>query len=72
MRAMPVVSFRLSEEEIQRLEALGINPGPLAKELVQRELRRRQVDRDLERLEEISRTPSKPVAEIVRDLRDEH
>lgn len=72
MRAMPVVSFRLSEEEIKRLEALGINPGPLAKDLVQRELRRRQVDRDLERLGEISRTPSKPVAEIVRDLRDEH
>lgn len=70
--AMPVVSFRLSEEEIQRLEALGINPGPLAKELVQRELRRRQVDQDLERLQEISREPSKPVAEIVRDLRDEH
>lgn len=67
---MPVVSFRVSEEDLEKLEALGIHPGPRARELLLEELRRESILESVRRLEETSVEPSKPVTEILRDIRE--
>lgn len=68
---MPVVSFRLDEDALDALESLGINPGPRARDLLLDELERHRVEEAMDRLEEISRPPSKPVVELIREMREE-
>ena len=69
---MGVVSFRLSEAMESQLRAAGISPGALAKELVEAEARRLDVNAQMRALEAFSRKPSKPLMEIIREIREEH
>lgn len=69
---MGVVSFRLPDEDEAALRRAGIVPGSLAKDLVDRELRRLRVARARELSERYRRKPPKPVAQLVREIRDEH
>lgn len=68
---MPVVSFRLSDEDEGRLRRLGVNPGPRARDLLLDELREEETLAGLDRLEARSRPPSRPLPEVLRDLREE-
>lgn len=70
MATMPVVSFRLDEDDLDALESLGVNPGPRARELLLEELERHRFEESMSRLEEISRVPSKPVVELIREMRE--
>lgn len=67
-----VVSFRLPDEDETALRRAGIVPGSLAKELVERELRHLRVAHARALSEKYRRKPPKPVAQIVREIRDEH
>ncbi len=67
---MPVVSFRLSEEDLEKLEALGIHPGPRARELLLEELEMERFRESIRWLEEHSVTPSRPVADTIREMRE--
>lgn len=69
---MGVVSFRLSDDDEAALRRAGIVPGSLAKDLVDRELRRLRVARARELNEKYRRKPAKPIAQMVREIRDEH
>lgn len=68
---MGVISFRLSDEEEERLRRAGISPGALAKEKVSTEARRLDAEENLEALERLSREPGQPVSRTVREIRDE-
>lgn len=67
---MSVISFRLPDEEEDKLRARGVNPASLAKELVLREVRDHDVERTLEVLAHHSKAPSRPVVETVREARE--
>lgn len=67
---MSVISFRLPDEEEDKLRARGINPASLAKELVLREVRDHDVERTLEVLSRHSKPPRRPVVETVRAARE--
>lgn len=67
---MSVISFRLPDDEEQRLRARGINPASLAKELVQERLRKQDVEATLDRLARRSKPPSRSIIETVREARE--
>lgn len=69
---MGVIRFRISGEDEGVLRRAGVDPAALAKEHVEREARRRAVDQLMVDLEEFRARSSKPVEEIVREIRDEH
>jgi predicted DNA-binding protein len=69
---MGVVSVRLPDDVEAYLRHLGITPSTLAKELVEKEARRLRIQEARQYLESVSRKPSKPIADIVREIRDEH
>lgn len=68
---MPVVSFRLDEDDLEALESLGVNPGPRARELLLEELEGRRYEEAMEFLESVSKPPSRPVVETIREMREE-
>lgn len=68
---MPVVSFRLSDDEQARLERHGIDsPGLVARRLLLEELGDDEAREALARLEERRQEPSQPVSETLREIRD--
>ncbi len=69
---MGVVSVRLPEEALHFLREEGIKPGSFAKDLVLKEVRRMQILQARRRLEAVSRKPSKPLVELLREDRDAH
>lgn len=71
MEAMPVVSFRISEEDKAALEAQGVNPGLRARELLLEELERRRFEEAQRFLDEVSRPPSQDIVEMIREMREE-
>ncbi|MGH7318032.1 MAG: hypothetical protein ACRELA_00160 [Candidatus Rokuibacteriota bacterium] len=69
---MGVVSFRIPDGDEKRLRTLGISPGARAKELIQDELRRRDVEENLAWLDRHRIKLDRPVVDIIREIRDEH
>lgn len=67
---MPVVSFRLSDDDAERLHHLGVEPGLRARDLLLQELREEEIRAGLERLARRSRHPERSTAELVRKLRE--
>lgn len=67
---MGVISIRLPEESEGFLKEQGIAPGALAKELMEKEVRRLRIRQARQYLESISRKPTKPSLEILREERD--
>lgn len=65
------VQFREDEDTLAYLEARGINPNELARELLEREVRRLRATEKFARLAEMNVRLDRPAAELVREDRDE-
>lgn len=69
---MGVVSFRLPDDDEERLRRAGINPGLLAKAHVEAQARALEADKVLSKLEAFSRPSPEPIADLIRSIREEH
>lgn len=70
--AMSVVSVRLPDDVEAYLKRRGLSPGTLARALVEREVAQMRLRDSLGFLESVSRRPSKPIADLLREERDAH
>lgn len=69
---MGVVSFRLADDDEQRLRQAGINPGPWAKAQAEAKARSLRAAARRHALEGFSRPAREPVVDTVRRIREEH
>lgn len=69
---MGVVSFRISDDDEERLRRAGVNPGAEAKAHVEATARRLRAGQLLADLEGFSRRSPVPLDHLVRTIREEH
>lgn len=69
---MGVISVRLSDEEENALRRAGLSPGRIAKEALLARARALRIGESLAFLARYRRKPSRPVADLIREIRDEH
>lgn len=66
-----IVHVRLDQEDLLALEELGLRPGPLMRDLLKREIRRRRGLEAMDQLEKMKIEPVESVVETIRKGRDE-
>lgn len=64
------VSVRLNEDEIKALDEMGLRPGPLMKQLLRAEIRKRKALQSLKWLENNSIKANIDIAQSIREDRD--
>ncbi len=69
---MGVVSFRLPDDDEERLRRAGIDPERAAKTYLEAQARGLTADATLSHLETFSRPAPEPVEGLIRSIREEH
>lgn len=68
---MGVISIRLPDDVEAVFARRGLRPSRLGKEFLLRKARQMESQERLERLRKLRRAPSKPIVDLLRDVRDE-
>jgi len=68
--ATAVVQFREDVELIESLKAQGVNPNELARDAFRAAVRRRSAERTMEELDKVQARFSRPIEDIIREMRD--
>ncbi len=68
---MGVISIRLPDDVEAVYARQGVRPSQIGKEFLMQKAREFESEERLERLRKFRRKPSKPIVELLREVRDE-